>query len=377
VLEEGADIDHTLEMLEHEEKGRAALMPLNWLRVDEEETSIDDEAIIGAAAQLIQAPAGLKAVINNLLGNVMVVRDRTAARRLIALAPKTTVLVTLKGEIFHANGAVVAGKDSRSASIGRPRQKRELQELIQSLDGYIVNLRTELTACEKEIETQRHQTTDAERKLQQVNIQLNQAIQVEQKARLNLEQANQRIDWQNKQVKANQELKEKTRKEIQALQSGLAQITTQADRFREAIRQNNSELALLPLEEFQAQEVHWNTNVAVTSRALQDAEHRMRDFQIGLEKNQLQQQSLQQRIEQTQLSLNSLEEQKKTIRAKETELNEKIDQLQQLIEPAELDLQQQEVDYNRLQEDLTAVQQLTNAAERYHTQAQLDVTRQR
>jgi chromosome segregation protein len=115
----------------------------------------------------------------------------------------------------------------------------------------------------------------------------------------------------------------------------------------------------------------------VTTRALADAEHRLKDIQTILLKNGEQQQSLHQRIDQTQQELGTEEEQKKAVRASEAEVNEKIDQVQQLIEPAEADLQSQENDYSRLQEDMTAAQQATSVAERYNTQAQLEVTRQR
>ena len=72
-----------------------------------------------------------------LLGQVLVVRDRTAARRVLAGQPKSTRAVTVRGEVFHATGQISAGKPAKTAALGRPRQRRELQESLEDIERQI------------------------------------------------------------------------------------------------------------------------------------------------------------------------------------------------------------------------------------------------
>ena len=89
---------------------------------------------------LSSAPADLKAAVDLLLGQVLVARDRAAARRLIAGQPGHVRAVTLRGEVFRADGLVLAGKSSRGSTLSRPRQRRELGESLTSLNGRLESL---------------------------------------------------------------------------------------------------------------------------------------------------------------------------------------------------------------------------------------------
>jgi len=72
--------------------------------------------------------------VSLLLGQVLVVKDRQAAKRLISSLPANGRIVTLKGEVFLGSGIVIAGKDKRAGLVGRPRQRRELAERIEAIE---------------------------------------------------------------------------------------------------------------------------------------------------------------------------------------------------------------------------------------------------
>jgi len=101
--------------------GRAALLPLGQIAAPEPLTAPEgDPGIVGVAARLLTVDESLRPIVNLLLGQVVVVRDRAAARRLSATSPpypspavpgKDSVgatFVTLAGEVFHASGPVLA-----------------------------------------------------------------------------------------------------------------------------------------------------------------------------------------------------------------------------------------------------------------------------
>jgi chromosome segregation ATPase len=87
-----------------------------------------------------------------LLGKTWVVRDRRTARRLLPALPEGCRLVTLKGDVFHADGHVVL-------NAARPfRGKKEIADrLSQDLDS----LRPQLEEREVELRRLNHRLDNA------------------------------------------------------------------------------------------------------------------------------------------------------------------------------------------------------------------------
>ena len=144
VLLESAQLDNALTLLESDKAGRAALLPLEGLAQVAKLKVPSDSDCLGVAAELVEVPANLKAAVEVLLGQVLIVRDRDAARRLIAGQPRHVKAVTLRGEVFRGDGLVLAGKSSRGSTLSRPRQRRELGESLTSLNGRLEALTASL-----------------------------------------------------------------------------------------------------------------------------------------------------------------------------------------------------------------------------------------
>ena len=105
------------------------------------------------ASDLVKATGEYRPALDLLLGQVLIVRDRAAARRVLAGQPKYTRAVTLRGEVFHATGQVSAGKPVKAAALGRPRQRRELQERLATVAHQIEKLDSELNKLSIQSET--------------------------------------------------------------------------------------------------------------------------------------------------------------------------------------------------------------------------------
>ena len=52
-----------------------------------------------------------------MLGQTLIVRDRTSARRLIRDLPTHARIVTLRGEVFRGDGLIIAGKSASSTRL--------------------------------------------------------------------------------------------------------------------------------------------------------------------------------------------------------------------------------------------------------------------
>ena len=126
-----------------DQTSRASILPLDWLSPSEPLKVLPDANCLGVASELVRAPADIRPVLDLLLGQVLVVRNRSAARHVLAGLPKHARAVTLRGEVFHATGEVVAGKPNKTAVLGRPRQRRELQEILADADRQIAVMESE------------------------------------------------------------------------------------------------------------------------------------------------------------------------------------------------------------------------------------------
>jgi chromosome segregation protein len=143
------------------------------------------------------------------------------------------------------------------------------------------------------------------------------------------------------------------------------------------MRQISQTLGGLPLEEMQSQVGHWETRSAVSTRAAADAEHRLADLEQNFSRANGLLTATQQRLAEIHANLVQLDHSRTVSTAEESRLGGEIETLQAQIKPSEADLAEKDLEYQNIQEiDDTAKQGLT-VAERYHTQAQLDLTRQR
>jgi chromosome segregation protein len=146
-------------------------------------------------------------------------------------------------------------------------------------------------------------------------------------------------------------------------------------RAQEALQKQQSTLASLPLDEIQTQLAHWDTRLAVTERALADArsrldEHRTRGERIGQTER-----SLRQRLVESEANQRKLEEEKAACRQAEGEVGERIEALQRLIEPTEVELEANEAALAVLQANEGEARKGLNLIEHQFTQAKITLAR--
>ncbi len=371
------DPEIVLQLLEKGDQGRAVLYPAEWALPDEQIQLPVHEDCIGLAADLIQAPEELQVVLNALLGRVVIVRQRGAARKILSMLPKSAKVVTLKGEVFTGSGAVIAGQEGRTNIVSRPRQRRELSESIESAQLKIKQFTDILATHETAINTHRSGLRDAETALRQNNQRMQVSVQALQQATLSLEQARQKQDWQRRQLTAFAEQVQSAEKELEQSSKEYEKIGAQLQEMNNTVRGIQRKLDGLPLDELQTQVVHWNTATAVSERSVRDANRRQQEYQLVLVANK----NLHAQIISRQSSLdearNLLQLEKQDLRDKEKTLNRVIEDLQSQITPAEQQLEALERENTEIQARLASAQQAVTVSERYSSQAYLDFSRQK
>lgn len=346
ILEGGGDLsEEALDLLLGADT-RGALLPIDYLTSEPPLTFREGEGVLGVAASLVKAPLELRQVVDLLLGKVIVVRDRQAARlSLVGQAP-TVRAVTLRGEVFHANGTILAGHVGTSTTLSRPRKRQELRVQITQADRQGSDLNEQVDQLDAEIKALQDGGVRVERELHLAHQHEEKAQDAHRHAKFSLERSTTRFHWHTEQCQSLETEIKSGVEEASRFTSELNKLTAEIAETRERIGGQNDELAGLSLLEFQSQVTHWSTLATVAKRALTDGQARCDEQRETFKRAEKALDTARVHLEEIGGTLKALETEKIAQRKTESEVGEKIEELQTLIRPSEieLDLVEQELD---------------------------------
>ena len=375
LLTSGRDTDAALALLDSDQLGRAALLPLDWLSPVAPLKLKPDASFIGVASELVKAPVELQPALDLLLGQVMVVRDRAAARRALSGQPANVSVVTLQGELFHATGQVVAGKPAKAGTLGRPRQRREMHESLVDINRQINILEADELKHSGQIETANEHVVDCQKELAEKRADLETARRTERQAQVRQDTALRERDWQISQRQSIQDEIAQAGKELQQSAAAFSRNDKDIVQEQEDVRRKTSELAALSLDEFQDQVVFWGTRTAVVERALSDARSRFSERKQTALHLQEQQANADSHLEEIDRSKVGLEIERENRHKEASAMNAQLDELRALIDPAEKELETTEIQEVDLQNKEAEGQVVMARFERSYNQIQVDLGR--
>lgn len=373
VLDGNAADDPALDLLASQ-SARGVLLPLERLATVNRLSSTG-EGILGVAAELVSAAPDLSPTLDLLLGNTLIVRDRPSARRALRGQPNGVRAVTLRGEIFHASGPVIAGFDSRPASLSRPRQKKELASALAQARDQAVSVQAQINQIDSRLALLREEEqrlVTASRLSRQKD---DQARQVFNRERVEIEQVSQRIAWQVEQRKNIQVGIDRLEGSLSSIATELSQLEQTLVAAEEAANASISAMDTIVLDEHQSRQTYWNALVEANSRSLSDAHLRFQEQQTLYSRAESVLVSTRQRRQTLQDSLMKVDTDRTTWRQAEAEVNEQIFTLRQQIEPAEAELEVAESQQTEQQAVEAAARQALTLAEHTHAQAHLGQSR--
>ncbi|MDT3959599.1 chromosome segregation protein SMC [Staphylococcus kloosii] len=119
--------------------GRATFLPLNvvqsrQLAMDIRQSAQQSEGFVTIAAEGVETNDKYQKVIQNLLGNTIIVDDLKHANELARAIRYRTRIVTLDGDIVNPGGSMTGGGDRKTKSI--LAQKDELNSMRKQLEDY-------------------------------------------------------------------------------------------------------------------------------------------------------------------------------------------------------------------------------------------------
>lgn len=374
ILLDSSEIDDALQLLESEDSGRAALLPLE----DHSRPPIsspEDANLLGVASELVNAPEELRTAVNLILGQTLIVRDRATARRMIRDLPTHARIVTLRGEVFRGDGLIIAGKSASSSALSRPRQKRELTESLAALSAQIESLNNEVDGLSAHIHEAQAQLAQASDEARRARVRMDEAQGIEQQAGLESESARRQLEWQKSQHGQLQAEADEAASIRQNLVQSQSEVESHSSKAQEDMRALSEELRVMDLAEAQSQASYWSTRVAVAERALEDARARTAERSTEVSRFDMRRNELTTRLHETETSLTWLDNNKSAFRERENILHVQIEELRVSMEPAEKDLETAEQEESRLQEAESNMRRTLTNAERALGQVQLEQLR--
>jgi chromosome segregation protein len=375
LLQEASSLEQALDALAASQTGRAGLLALPGLIPPEPVSLPADGEAVGRASELVRAPASLRPAVDALLGSVLVVRTRAAARRLLGQLPPHARVVTLAGEIFHPAGPVLAGRGESSASLSRGREMRELEHSLHVAQEAAAQAERGVAEAE-----------DAHRRAVQNAEECDRAVEEGRQAELALqrgaEEARQTLAAREEEVR----WQEARRAELETERTAVAEEETRLAQEMEALRGRieQSHAEMRETERGQPGESsaetgldlqHWQTQLALGAQAERELGVRRTDTGAGLARIG---RTLEERQER-QLGLEkeqaSLETSLRTLRGEEARLSGSIHETQAQIDPAEKQLAEAEAEQVQMEESETEFRTRLQSTERQYTQAQVDLAR--
>ncbi len=375
LLQSGHEIEQALILLEGNATGRASLLALDWLEPGEVLSIAAGGELLGVAADLVKAPAELRPVVDLLLGKVLVVRNRAAARKVLVGQIAPVCAVTLNGEVFHASGQVMAGKPAKSGTLARPRQRRELQEAITRNAHQAELTGAELESLTNLLESAKEKVSVAESAAAEGRKKLESARYEVQQAGIRLDATRREWDWQKNQKAALEAELVQAGHEYSVTEEALRSNHLLAATAQELIQQKTSILGRIILDELQEQVTIWATRLAVAEQAIANAKARETEQQQALARLKGQRAAQATRLTGIEHSLAGVETERTSLHQATAGVNAELEELRNLIEPAEKELEEAALQESDLQKQETEEQAMLARAERLNNQFQLEMSR--
>ncbi|MDP4551202.1 chromosome segregation protein SMC [Alkalihalobacillus macyae] len=154
-----------ISFLKKNRSGRATFLPLTVIKsrklsgYDFERIKQHD-AFVGIASELVQYDSKYEAIIENLLGSVLIAKELKGANELAKIMQYRTRIVTLEGDVVNPGGSMSGGSVKQKSSSLLSRQ-RELELLQNKLD----DMQQKTEVVEQEIKQDKAELGELEEKL--------------------------------------------------------------------------------------------------------------------------------------------------------------------------------------------------------------------
>lgn len=368
-------LDRTLVLIEQEKTNKVMLLLAENAEEVKSIPALSAEGVLGKMVDLVQAPEKLMPLVKQVFGNTIVVENRQSAYRMMKNASAGSRMVTLAGEVFSGKNTVIAGESGQQALLARPRMIKDISTQIEALEFRKIKSQEDLQNSDKQLAEMRAEERRVQEDLNQIRRSREKLGQRIQEMTLRMNKLQQQADWQSNQEAQNRSEMEKA----QVLQAGLTETLAQMEEEHVALEQKQTsilhDLDTYALEELTDQVNFWKTSLVVAQKSLQDAQRRKLEYQNAINNSNTRMENISARLELLQKEIQEMEMQRAAALQEAETISNEIAVLQKEIDPQEQQLRRSEEEYDTYLSNQMAVQQALSVAERYNSQAQIELAR--
>ncbi len=363
---------------------RGAILPLDKLKplarfkIDATKLPGGEQYILGMAADLIEYPSEYRQVIELLLGQVIIVKDRSHAETLLSTINAQSLInlrvVTLDGELYSANGMITVGSPSLGI-ISRPRQLLELNEELKSLERQREEIDLQLNQYESKQKSSSELLQLKANKLEEKQIQINHYQEKLRLTNSTIQNLSHNLNWHLDQKEL---IEKQINSDLESEKTLLGELEINkllADQTREELATYDAKLDLLNEAAIRDKLAYWKTRYAVSAQAVNDASRRYQDRKGEVDRINLEISALHSRSETISDELIKYESEQ-DVSFKHGELiTSEIENLQLISAPLEIDINRLEDEQNQTLRLDTEARQRFRTAEHFHTQAKINLAK--
>jgi chromosome segregation protein len=374
LLDNLQDSDQALELLSRD-SNRAAILPLANLSPLKALEVQQAAGCLGVASDLVEVSPQLRPAVDLLLGQVLVVEDRKAARQVLRGKENHVRAVTLRGEVFYGSGAILVDSGKRTATLSRPRLRKSLAESAVNIEARLNAFQRQLESLEAEDRQLQGDLTKLTALAEQAEQEIREADAVYRQVSLDFNQAEQHLAWLKRQQETIRAEISRTQQNLADLHIQSAETATAMQTAETVLKQQASQLELNSIEEQVSQVSYWEAQLSMGRQALNNVQQVFQDQERIFRQQQTRLEEQTNRTGEIKAALVELDYKVEQMRSSEGGIGDEIHKLNQLIEPAEAELAQLEaIQENELDQE-GEMRKKTNLAERYFNQAQITLAR--
>ncbi|MGC8879097.1 MAG: chromosome segregation protein SMC [Anaerolineae bacterium] len=379
VVETWANAEAAIEYLKATQGGRATFLPLDTVYPSRPITLPGhDSNVLGVGSTLVTCEERLQPVLQLLLGRTIVVEDLATARRVLRSIQGNFQIVTRAGELVRSGGSVTGGSVGRERGTGLLTRQREWVELpsaiqaqqaaekrlLQRLEEY----RADLAGAQTALQQMRQEGTELEAQLRVLERESATLVR-------EMERVMQAAEWQHNLAERAQakraeliQLVEKVAAEIEQLKEEQLNAQSHFERLAE-------EAAILSHETLLAEISQAQTSLTAAQGQVERQRAVLEGNIAALNEVESRLNSRRARTEELAREIALLTAQLDGQRGRLAHLTEQINSLNNLIAPAEAELEELAKRQSALEEEERRQRERLRHGENEHTRSALELTR--
>lgn len=324
VTESEEDAKRLVEHLRKNNLGRASFLPITSVkgRKIDRYDSKGIQGIIGVASDLVKYDKKYEGIILSLLGKTIIVEDMDSG---VALARKNKYsfrIVTIKGDVINASGAITGGSISQKTVniLGRSREIDDLQKEIEKLNKKLEKITEEKEEYISGIEDILEEADLLEKQLQDIDIiyatEKQKMIAIEEEEQ-KLEKRLEKLREEEKNIETNKkeaiDIKESKKEEIEELTKEISELNLVIEEFAKTNKDNQKYIDDLKYD---------ITNLKISVSSFEESELSIEEMS----------QRINQDIENFTLGIENKEKEKENILKENENLEKSIEEIKSKIE---------------------------------------------